>query len=126
MFLNCNWRSKTIGERKVQSVEIICYLCRIHLEAHIEHGGEKSFWLFSAIFPASCFCLITIFNQAEYMRTLALIQKKNGRMSKTYKHPSLRKSCSQATQYNKLNYFAIESFLNNILCCSLIRVLTVH
>ena len=55
--------SKTIGEGKVQSVEMIYYLCRIHLEMH-RHGtwGRKKDCVF-VLFLVSQFCLVTIFNQ---------------------------------------------------------------
>lgn len=71
--------SKTIGEGKVQLRWPVILAEAIWKYAHTEHGGEKkkAFWLFSVIFLVFHFCLVTIFNQRECVRsTLAWVQER--------------------------------------------------
>lgn len=66
----CAESSKTPGEGKVPSVEMIYYLCRIHFgNAQAWNMGEKKKIVFLSFSFVSQFCLVTILNQRPYVRS---------------------------------------------------------
>lgn len=107
--------SKTVGEGRVLSVEMVYYLCRIHLETGTEHGGEKNLLVVFCYFPCLSF-LSSYHLQSKGVCDLAWIQKRMEIYLRNMNVLLIAKAGHNPPRKINLliNHFIIKTLLNNI------------